>query len=76
LQPDRKAAGGSAVVLASWLAVIYDLLFKASAETLITIAADPKHLGAQLPVVLSPEEVARFLDAAPGLKYNGSAVPS
>jgi hypothetical protein len=27
-------------------AVIYDILFKASAETLITIAADPKHLGA------------------------------
>ena len=26
--------------------VIYDLLFKASAETLLTIAADPKHLGA------------------------------
>jgi hypothetical protein len=29
-------------------AVIYDLLFKASAETLTTIAADPKHLGAQI----------------------------
>ena len=28
-------------------AVIYDLLFKASAETLITIAADPRHLGAR-----------------------------
>ena len=28
-------------------AVIYDLLFKTSAETLITIAADPKHLGAR-----------------------------
>ena len=27
-------------------AVIYDLLFKASSETLLTIAADPKHLGA------------------------------
>jgi hypothetical protein len=26
-------------------AVIYDLMFKASAETMITIAADPKHLG-------------------------------
>ena len=25
-------------------AVIYDLLFKASAETMLTIAADPKHL--------------------------------
>jgi Putative transposase/Transposase zinc-binding domain len=29
-------------------AVIYDLLFKVSAETLITIAADPKHLGARI----------------------------
>jgi predicted Zn-ribbon and HTH transcriptional regulator len=29
-------------------AVIYDLLFKASAETLTMIAADPKHLGARV----------------------------
>jgi hypothetical protein len=29
-------------------AVIYDLLLRISAETLLTIAADPKHLGAQL----------------------------
>jgi hypothetical protein len=32
-------------------AVIYDLLFKASAETLITIAADPEHLGARVGVL-------------------------
>jgi Putative transposase/Transposase zinc-binding domain len=32
-------------------AVIYDLLFKASAETLITIAADPKHLGARIGIL-------------------------
>jgi len=31
-------------------AEIYDILFKASAETLITIAADPKHLGARIGV--------------------------
>ena len=31
-------------------AVIYDLLFRASAETTITIAADPKHLGARIGV--------------------------
>jgi hypothetical protein len=30
--------------------VIYDLLFKASSETLLTIAADPKHLGAKIGV--------------------------
>jgi hypothetical protein len=29
-------------------AVIYDILFKASAETMLTIAADPKHLGARV----------------------------
>jgi hypothetical protein len=29
-------------------AAIYDILFKAGAETLITIAADPKHLGARI----------------------------
>src|ERR1700733_770946 len=29
-------------------AVIYDILFKTSAETLITIAADPRHLGARV----------------------------
>lgn len=32
-------------------AVIYDLLFKASAETMRTIAADPKHLGAKIGVI-------------------------
>ena len=31
-------------------AVIYDLLFKVSAETMIKIAADPKHLGAKIGV--------------------------
>jgi len=29
-------------------AVIYDLLFRAASETLLTIAADPKHLGARI----------------------------
>ena len=31
-------------------AVIYDLLFKASSETLLRIAADPKHLGAKIAI--------------------------
>jgi hypothetical protein len=30
-------------------ALIYDLLFKAASETMLTIAADPKHLGAASP---------------------------
>jgi Zn finger protein HypA/HybF involved in hydrogenase expression len=29
-------------------AVVYDILFKAAAETMLTIAADPKHLGASI----------------------------
>ncbi|MBM3553815.1 MAG: IS91 family transposase [Alphaproteobacteria bacterium] len=32
-------------------APIYDILFKASAETLMTIAANPKHLGARIGVI-------------------------
>jgi Putative transposase/Transposase zinc-binding domain len=29
-------------------AIVYDLLFRTAAETLITIAADPRHLGARI----------------------------
>jgi hypothetical protein len=32
-------------------AVIYNLLFKASSETMLTIAADPKRLGARIGVL-------------------------
>jgi Putative transposase/Transposase zinc-binding domain len=32
-------------------AVIYDLLFRASSETMLTIAADPKHLGARIGIL-------------------------
>src|ERR1700737_2014856 len=32
-------------------AAIYDLLFKASSETMLTIAADPKHLGAPIGIL-------------------------
>src|SRR6201981_1437585 len=37
-------------------AVLYDLLFKVSAETMLTIAADPKHLGGRIGItsVLPP----------------------
>ena len=31
-------------------AVVYDLLFKVSAETMLTIAADPEHLGARIAI--------------------------
>ena len=42
------AAGAIADIAYQNKAVIYDLLFKASAETMLTIAADPKHLGARI----------------------------
>ena len=42
------AAGAIADIAYQNKAVIYDLLFKASAETTLTIAADPKHLGARI----------------------------
>jgi hypothetical protein len=42
-------------------AVIYDILFKASAETVITIAADPNHLGARIGI-LSVLSSARSYD--------------
>jgi len=29
-------------------AIVYDLLFRTAAETMMTIAADPKHLGARI----------------------------
>jgi hypothetical protein len=32
----------------NYKAVIYDLLFTTSAETMLTIAADPRHLGARI----------------------------
>jgi Transposase zinc-binding domain len=35
-------------------AVIYDLLFKASSDTMLTIAADPKHFGAKIGITAVP----------------------
>src|SRR5208283_4824731 len=32
--------------------IVYDILFRAAAETLATIAADPRHLGAKLGVTM------------------------
>src|SRR6202158_1217789 len=46
-------------------ATIYDILFKASSETIIAIAADPKHLGAldALSVAITSRKVNHILDA-------------
>lgn len=43
--------GPLAVIAFHNKAVVYDLLFKAAAETLQTIAADPRHLGARIGLV-------------------------
>jgi len=61
-------------------AAIYDILFKASAETLITIAADPKHLGARIGVLsvlhtwgsgLTHHPHAHMIVPGGGLSLNG-----
>src|SRR6266436_3263211 len=44
---ENEACGHTAIAYQN-KAVIYDLLFKASAETLLTIAADPKRLGVKI----------------------------
>jgi hypothetical protein len=46
-------------------AVIYDLLFKASAETVLTIAADPKHLGAHIGITAAIDEPRVLLRPCP-----------
>ena len=56
-------------------AVVYDILFKAAAETLMTIAADPKHLGARIgfTAVLhtSAPDIARLMTIAADPKHLG-----
>ena len=42
--------------------VLYNILFKAAAETLLTIAADPKHLGAHLATIGKARSGHRFAD--------------
>ncbi|MGH6950883.1 MAG: IS91 family transposase [Vitreimonas sp.] len=44
--------GGIADIAYTNKAVIYDALFKAASEALLTIAADPKHLGARIGITM------------------------
>src|SRR5712692_3540019 len=44
----HSAAGTGTTLALQNKKVIYDLLFHASAETLLQVALDPKHLGAQI----------------------------
>jgi len=50
-------------------AVVSDLLFKVSAETMLTIAADPKHLGARIGIT-SVLQLER--ETAASLPHRGS----
>ena len=63
-------------------ALLYDLLFKASAETLLTIGADPKHLGARLGLIgvlhtwgsaLTHHPHLHFIVPGGGLSLDGNA---
>ena len=51
--------------------VIYDLLMKASAETTLTIAADPKHLGARIGITAVLHTWGLGTDPEPSLKIPG-----
>ena len=46
-------------------AVLYGLLFKASSETMLTIAADPKHLGVRIGVLPITPSLAPFRPSMP-----------
>ena len=51
-------------------AVIYDLLFKASSETMLTIAADPKHLGARIGILVRPAHLGLGNDPPPARPHD------
>jgi hypothetical protein len=44
--------------------VIYDLLFKAAAETMLAISADPKHLGACIAITAGAAHLGLGHDAS------------
>ena len=46
-------------------AVVYDILFKAAAETIRTIGADPKHLGAETGMIADPAHLGADAHASP-----------
>jgi hypothetical protein len=56
-------------------AVIYDLLFKASSETMLTIAADPKHLGARIGILSVLHTWGSALTQNPHSRYRALSSP-
>jgi hypothetical protein len=55
--------------------VIYAILFKAAAETLMTIAADPKHLGAQIALTAVLHSWGSALTQNPHTGYQALSSP-
>jgi Putative transposase len=51
-------------------AVVYDLLFRTAAETLLTIAADPKHLGARIGATAVLHTWGSSYDPSPACPYD------
>ena len=55
--------------------VIYDILFKASAETMLTIAADPKHLGAHIGITSVLHTWGSAMTQNPHSRYRALSSP-
>ena len=51
--------------------VVYDLLFRTASETLLTIAADPKHLGARIGITAVLHSLGLGDDPEPSLMMPG-----
>ena len=56
-------------------AVIYTLLFKASAETMLTIAADPKRLGARIGITAVLHTWGSAMTQNPHSRYRALSSP-
>ena len=52
-------------------AIIYDLLFRAATETMMTIAADPKYLGARIGITAVLHTWGSAMTAEPSLMIPG-----
>jgi hypothetical protein len=56
-------------------AVVYDLLFKASSEAVLTIAADPKHLGARIGITAVLHTWGSAMTQNPHSRYRALSSP-
>ena len=56
-------------------AVIYDLLFKASSETMLTIAAEPKYLGGRIGITAVLHTWGSAMTQNPHSRYRALSSP-